>query len=586
MESRTLKQIKDGSQYDSLFPRPIGGNITIKQDANVEDTLKLIREKVQADRMDTYRIAQLLKGKDLYETCGNIWDFVYDHIKYKKDERFIEQVRRPARTWDDKETGVDCDCYSTFISSILINLGIPHKLRITKYGENHYQHIYPVVPKDGNVHRPLTNRRDYITVDCVKDAFDDEQPFTDYKDFTIIIMRLDYLNGLEDESSYGKENIGSVDAQDLSATEDDQELNGKFGKWLKKSVKKVGDRIGDGIRVINRFANPATILLRNGFLLAMKVNLLKVASKLRYGYLTDEQAKAMNMDLDALNKVRSIKDKAETIYWQAGGLRENLKKAILDGKGNSDKKVPMNGLEGLDAVYADEDEYKILRYGNLSGIEELDELGDPASGTALAAATGAVAALAAALKSVKGLFKKDSPEAAEFEEGGTAPSGSEPLPSDSFLEPNASMVQNSPAVPVAPPPMVVNNKIDFSNQRTAAPSPIQIPSFETETMPTAPAVFAPNVQTTPTTATPTTDPPKEEKGFVAKTVNWVKANPGKSILIFVAVAGTSYLAVSSFRKKPEKPKDKKKQGDQLNGPGKQNKGKKNKQKEQVKTVKF
>lgn len=585
MESTTFRQIRDGRQYDHLFPRAMGQDITVKENANVEDTLKLIQQKVQQDRLDTTKIAKMLKGDSLYETCENIWDFVYAHIKYKKDEKFIEQVRRPSRAWADRFTGVDCDCYSTFISSILLNLGISHKLRIAKYdGKDYYQHIYPIVPKDGNVHRALNNRKDYITMDCVKNAFDDEQAFTDFKDYTIITMRLDYLNGWEDES-FGNQNMGSVDAQDLSSSVDDGELNGKFGNWLKKTAKKVGDKIGDGIRVINRFANPATILLRNGFLLAMKINMLKVASKLRYGYLTDEQAKGMNMDMDALNKVRSIKDKAETIYWQCGGLRENLKKAILEGKGNADRKVPLNGLDGLDAMYVDEDEYKILKYGNLSGIEDLDELGDPASGTALAAATGAVTALAAALKSIKGLFKKDTPEAAEFEETPPATDPMAPMP-DFNMETIPAPV--APPPPPAQVPTIVNNRIDLSNQRLA-PAPMQIPSYETETLPMAPPSFAPAVQqtvptTTTTTPTTTTEAPKEE-GFFTKTTNWVKANPWKSALIAVAVGGAGYLMFTKPKKAPPKNVSKKKKDNGVDGIPNKGKGKK-KGKQQIKTIKF
>lgn len=577
METMSLRQINDGRQYDPLFPTPIGENITVKEDADVDDTLKLIQQKVHEDRMDTLRAAKMLKGKDLYETCENIWDFVYTHIQYKKDEKFIEQVRRPARAWADRHTGVDCDCYSTFISSILINLGIPHKLRITKYGGENFQHIYPIVPKDFNANRPLNRRADYITVDCVKNAYDDEQAFTDYKDYN---MRLDYLNGLEEDespTSFGGGNMGSIDAQDLANTEDDQELNGKFGKWLKKTTKKVGDKIGDGIRVINRFANPATILLRNGFLLAMKVNLLKVASKLRYGYLTDEQAKAMNMDLDALNKVRHIKDKAETIYWQCGGHKENLKKAILDGKGNADKKVPMNGLEGLDAVYADQDEYNILKYGTISGITDLDELGDPASGTALAAATGAVTALAAALKQVKGLFKKDSPEAAEFEEATPTTTAPTPVATMSIEQDDF----NTPGVPAAPPTIV--NKIDFSNQRTAAPA-IQTPNFTaTENLSTMSNTLAPTTTATATTTSST----ETEPGFFTKAGNWIKANPGTSVLIGAALLGGGYMLLK--KKEPEKPKGKrKKQDDGMNGTSQKPKGKKAKPKSktQIKTIKF
>ncbi|QLH33433.1 MAG: hypothetical protein HWD62_14340 [Cyclobacteriaceae bacterium] len=62
----------------------------------------------------------------------------------------------------------------------------------------------------------------------------------------------------------------------------------------------MGDKVGDGIRFLNRYANPATILLRNGFLLAMKINLMNVGGKLRYAYLTDAQAQAKGINLSEL----------------------------------------------------------------------------------------------------------------------------------------------------------------------------------------------------------------------------------------------------------------------------------------------
>jgi hypothetical protein len=168
-------------------------------------------------------------------------------------------------------------------------------------------------------------------------------------------MRLDYLDGMDEDEQDQMQGVltkytqhENVDVDDLSSIDDEEMGNifKKIGCAVKKTVKKVGDKIGDGVRFLNRYANPATILLRNGFLLAMKVNLLNVAGRLRFAYLTDAQAKAMGMNLDALKKVRSVKDRAETVYWQAGGKKENFKKAILKGKGNKDKKVSMNGLFG------------------------------------------------------------------------------------------------------------------------------------------------------------------------------------------------------------------------------------------------
>lgn len=332
MESKQKRKIKSGREFDQLFPPPSKQDVTIKQTGDVEDTLKLIRKTVPTSRWQTQAIAEKLRGKTLEETCSNIWHFVYDHIQYKRDKDGVEQVRSPRRTWWERETGVDCDCYTEFISSILLNFNIPHKARITKYPKRfpevpRWQHIYPIVPKDGNIDRDFTDRDSYIVLDCVKDEFDNEQPFLERKDYD---MRLDYLDGVEEEESGDSESFDdpyelmgteypepdSVDFADLAAIYDEEELGSIFKKIGKavskvaktvakpvakvvvkpvakvakavakpvgKVVKKVADKVGDGIRLINRFANPATILLRNGFLLAMKINLFNVAGKYAMG---------------------------------------------------------------------------------------------------------------------------------------------------------------------------------------------------------------------------------------------------------------------------------------------------------------
>jgi len=87
-----------------------------------------------------------------------------------------------------------------FISSILSNLKIKHKLRITKYSQDHFQHIYPIVPTTGG---------NYITVDCVVDRFNYEEPYTEKQDTK---MELEYLNGVP--------STNSVDVQDLMGWEE------------------------------------------------------------------------------------------------------------------------------------------------------------------------------------------------------------------------------------------------------------------------------------------------------------------------------------------------------------------------------
>lgn len=555
------RPLKSGKEYDQLFPSPSDQDITIKKSGDVEDTMKLIQRTVPKTLWQTEKIAKRLKGKTLEETCSNIWHFVYGHIQYKRDKDGVEQVRSPRRTWWERSSGVDCDCYTEFVSSILMNLSIPHKARITKYPKKppevpRWQHVYPIVLRSKNA--DLNDRDDYIVIDCVKDNYDEEQPFLECKDYD---MQLDYLDGIEDEQTeeYTLDDVvyDSVDASEMADLNGDmgslKSLVKKVGSAVKKTVKKVGDTVGKGIRIINRFANPATILLRNGFLLAMKVNLMNVAGRLRYGYLTDAQAKAMGMNMDSLNKVRKVKDRAETVYWQAGGKKENLKKAILSGKGNKDKKVSLSGLFGLDDVYQDMDEYNIIH----SDADTLEGLGEIASGTAIAAATSAVAAIAGALKQIKGLFNKGGTDEAAFQ-------------SESD---NAGNASSSEAV-LTQEEQIIQDEYDTSSANLITDAGTALP---TSTAASRRISTGAEAQTQSTSMQTTSN---GQEGFVQKTTTWVKANPGKSILIAGAtVAGGIVLA---------KVLGGNKQGNAVNGiPAKpKKKATKQAKKQQVQTVKL
>jgi len=163
------RKIKDGSKYDHLFPQATGSSIIRNPNANVFETLEYMQEIVQKTLYQTKGIAKLLKGKSLEETCRNIFNFCYSHIQYKLDDAGFEQLRQPARSWRDRKTGIDCDCFSIFISSILTNLGIPHRLRIIElHSKGYFQHVYVVVDK------PSGLKSSYITIDPVLDTFDKE----------------------------------------------------------------------------------------------------------------------------------------------------------------------------------------------------------------------------------------------------------------------------------------------------------------------------------------------------------------------------------------------------------------------------
>ena len=382
MESRYQRKLLNGENFNHFFPNASGENKTIRSNAEVAHTLQLIPKVVKETLYQTSQLAQHLKGNNINETCENIWDFVYQHIAYRKDEDGKEQVRSPARVWRDRTQGVDCDCYTTFISSILTNLHIPHVLRITKYNKAHYQHIYPIVPLPNGKH---------ITIDCVVEKFNYEEPYSQKHDTK---MDLQYLNGIEDETILFAE-ADNVDVQDLIGFEGGFGI-GDLGRKKKKENgyetkhrSKVGNVLHKVIHVANK-ANPATVLLRNGVLASMKLNVFKVAQRLKWAYLSDEDARKKGIDMAKFERLKKVRAKLESIYFGSGGQPENLKKAILKGKGNKGHEV--NGFEGYD-----------------------DELGEPATGAAIASATAVIASIAGILKSIGNIFPKKEEGSADFE---------------------------------------------------------------------------------------------------------------------------------------------------------------------------
>ncbi|NJO91150.1 MAG: hypothetical protein HC831_20915 [Chloroflexia bacterium] len=105
----------------------------------------------------------------------------------------MEQLRRPNRSWADRKTGIDCGCFSIFVSSILTNLKVPHLFRIAKYTQDVYQHVYVIVPVAG------ANK--YHTIDCVLSQFDYEKPYKQQKDFNMSLQGIDVavLSGVSDD---------------------------------------------------------------------------------------------------------------------------------------------------------------------------------------------------------------------------------------------------------------------------------------------------------------------------------------------------------------------------------------------------
>lgn len=179
------RAIRSGAEYNRYFNLGAVANkeVVIVDDGLTDDTINAMQRIVSETLSQTKSIAQALRGSSREATARNIWNFLYNHVQYTIDAGGREQLREPLRTWKDRARGVDCDCYSIFISSVLTNLGVPHALRITKY-RGDWQHVYVVVPKSGSSYSS------YYIIDPVTDRFNFEVAFSGKKDFPMEITRL------------------------------------------------------------------------------------------------------------------------------------------------------------------------------------------------------------------------------------------------------------------------------------------------------------------------------------------------------------------------------------------------------------
>lgn len=189
------RPIKPGTEYDQYFDLgSIQNRDKLLTVGGQRKTLSLMKKWAKQHAHQTRKIAQRLKGDTLTQTLQNVFDFLYQHVQYTQDATGKEQLRTPLRLWKDRRRGADCDCYSIFISTVLQNLNISHAFRMTDYG-NGWQHVYVVVPKDGNL-KNLKERTNYYVVDPVTDRFNYEVPFNKKLDEKMSSMPIYGLSGL------------------------------------------------------------------------------------------------------------------------------------------------------------------------------------------------------------------------------------------------------------------------------------------------------------------------------------------------------------------------------------------------------
>lgn len=429
------RAISHTRQFDDFFKRTKGRFITVKENAGVDDTIKLMRDVIQSQYSDTIEIAKYLKGENDFESCRNIWNFCFKHIQYKRDDEGFEQVRRPYRVWQDRLKGVDCDCLTVFICSLMKALNINFLIRLTSYPKqkkeletDEFEHVYPVA---------LINNTEVI-MDCVVHQFNYE---VSYKTKMDVTMKLQYLDGFATDgfsgepsadqlndflgNAFSTDDLGIIFSSFDEIPEIELEgLEGKAQREEKRAIRKatpMKERIHNTLHTVNR-VNPATTLLRAGVLASMKLNVLNVAGKLRFAYWSKDLALKNNMEAIKYDELVAIRVKLEKIFFGAGGKPENLREAILTGRGNKNKRVTLSGvgelaevsdwqdLQGMIGSSIYSDEFSEFSSGSVNG---LGSLGSITAASAIASASGVMATIAGLLKKIGNLFHQGTPQNAE-----------------------------------------------------------------------------------------------------------------------------------------------------------------------------
>lgn len=175
------------------------------------------------------------------------------------------------------------------------------------------------------------------------------------------------------------------------------------GKGISNAAKWTADKAKDAVKFIIRF-NPLTIAIRNGLLLAFKINLFRMSERLGYALWTEGEAQVKGLDMNEYRKLKGRYDKIVKVFTKLQGKKENLDKALKDGW---DKGTQKHGL--------------------------LRGLGEPATAATTTAASGVIATIVNWLKDVdfKALLKKvaNKPDyAGEDQAAANAPGDGNQLP--------------------------------------------------------------------------------------------------------------------------------------------------------------
>lgn len=198
------------------------------KDGNTKDIINTILNVVKNYNIAS-ETAQFSKGfKATLKDIERLYWFVKDNIEYTEDPQGFQWIRTPARTWNDRNAGLDCKSFTVFLVSVFQNLGLPYMIRFASYSPNKVPtHVYPLVKIGGR----------WVIMDAVYDGFNIEKNYTFKKDFNM--SEIAVLSGVN------RQKIGMVLYRGEQTTFDDTT------QMLINEMKAVTDNIPDSILTVD-----------------------------------------------------------------------------------------------------------------------------------------------------------------------------------------------------------------------------------------------------------------------------------------------------------------------------------------------
>lgn len=275
----------------------VGSAKIVKYDQVTDDIINALVKRHNVDAKEYDKIYKYFWDGNVETTSKKLFDFIKRNIQYDIESGARQTLKTPGAILITGKA--DCKQYSQFIAGVLDaikrneRVNINWAYRFAAYNtQNAIQHVFVVVK--------LKNRE--IWIDPVLDSFNKKKEYTHKIDKTP--MAIYQISGVNDQQ-VGKTLLG-------------------------KALKKVAKPIKAIAKVVVKVG---TVPARNAFLLLVRLNVLKMATKLGA-------------------KLSKIEPKLKKLWTGLGGNYNTLKSTIIKGSKNKIG-CSINGLYNPNSVGAE-----------------------------------------------------------------------------------------------------------------------------------------------------------------------------------------------------------------------------------------